>query len=184
MKRTIITPADPGGAALAALKRWLGISTGGEDAALLQLLGAAIDLCEAHTGLVPLAVTAEETHAAHGGWTCLAARPVHGIVGVDALAGDGTRQPLAPTAYELELEADGTGRFRIRTPAAGRRIVMRFVAGLAPEWDALPDALAQGIVRLAAQQYHARDAAAAGTDRSPPASVAALWQPWRRLRVA
>ena len=181
MMRTIITPADLGGSALAALKEWLAISTAQEDAALLRLLHAAIDICGAYTDTLPLSVTAEETHVARRDWQSLAARPVHGIIGVDALMPDGTRAPLSAETYDLELEADGRGCFRILRPLETPRVVLRFVAGLAADWDALPDALRHGVIRLAAQQFRERDADAPTT---PSAAIAALWRPWRRLRVA
>jgi len=43
----------------------------------------------------------------------------------------------------------------------------------------LPEPLRQGIVRLAAHLYTVRGEAEA----PPPACVAALWRPWRRLRL-
>lgn len=52
----------------------------------------------------------------------------------------------------------------------------------ASEWADLPEAVRHGIVRLAAHQFRQRD-----DDRGaglPPAAVAALWRPFRRLRVA
>jgi uncharacterized phiE125 gp8 family phage protein len=61
------------------------------------------------------------------------------------------------------------------------RVAVRFTAGLAESWDTLPDAIQQGVVRWAAHQHRTRDSdkAMAG----PPASVAALWRPWRRMRL-
>lgn len=178
---TIITPADLGGAALRALKEWLAISTANDDAALIRLLHAAVEICGAYTDTIPLAVTAEETHGARRDWRCLAARPVHGIIGVDALGTDGTRVPLPADAYDLELEGDGRGCFRVLRQLEANRIVLRYIAGLAPDWEGLPDALRHGIIRLAAQHFRERDAAAPLT---PPTAVAALWRPWRRVRVA
>ena len=59
---------------------------------------------------------------------------------------------------------------------------MTYTAGLAADWDQLPEGLHHGIMRLAAHQYRERDGTAAGP--VPPASVAAFWRPWRRLRLA
>jgi len=60
-------------------------------------------------------------------------------------------------------------------------VAVRFTAGMAESWDMLPDAIQQGLVRWAAYQHRARDGdkGIAG----PPASVAALWRPWRRMRI-
>ena len=49
---------------------------------------------------------------------------------------------------------------------------------VAPGWDALPEALRQGIFRLAAHQHRERENS--GAAPQPPAAVAALWQPWRQ----
>ena len=48
------------------------------------------------------------------------------------------------------------------------------------DWAGLPSALAEGIVRFAAWQYRERDG---GVDRPPPAAIAALWRPYRTLRL-
>ena len=55
-------------------------------------------------------------------------------------------------------------------------------AGLAADWAGLPDGLRHGVIRLAAHHYRERDAASAAA--SPPAAVAALWRPWRAMRLA
>lgn len=47
------------------------------------------------------------------------------------------------------------------------------------DWSALPEALRHGVIRLAAHLYRDGDGAAA----APPAAVAALWRPWRRMRL-
>jgi uncharacterized phiE125 gp8 family phage protein len=52
---------------------------------------------------------------------------------------------------------------------------------MAPDWTGLPEALRQGVVRLAAHFYTHRTAA---EDEGPPAAVTALWRPWRRMRLS
>ena len=180
MPRVIIMPADVAGAPLAELKDWLAITGAAEDALLTALLRAALDMCEAFTGTVPLEVVGEETIAAPGGWQRLSTRPIQAIVGVDAITSDRARIPLDPAAYALDLEADGGALVRIVQPGGAGRVAVRFSAGLAADWPALPPGLRHGIVRLAAHHYRERDSGAA----APPAAVAALWRPWRRLRVA
>ena len=51
---------------------------------------------------------------------------------------------------------------------------------LPPDWGDVPPALNEGILRCAAHLYRARE-----TDdgSAPPAAVAALWRPWRMLRL-
>lgn len=180
MRRTILTPPDLSGA-LDDLKRWLAISSGAEDAALAALLGAAVEACEAFTGTLPLVAECEEIHPAHRAWQVLATRPVLAIAGVEGIPAEGARFALAGDGYEVDLEADGSGRVRVLRQGAAGRIAVRFEAGLAPDWSALPESLRHGIVRLAAELHRARDGDAGD---APPAAVAALWRPWRRMRLA
>ncbi len=181
MKRTTIAPPDPGEAPLRALKQWLAISTGQDDAALIALIHTALEICEAFTGALPLAATCEELLGPARDWQWLATRPVQAILGVEAVAADGSRTVLPPESYALEMDADGTGRVRLRDAIPANRVAVRFIAGMAADWAGLPEALRHGIIRFAAQQFQSRDS---GSDRVPPASVTALWRPWRRLRVA
>jgi uncharacterized phiE125 gp8 family phage protein len=177
MRRTIITPAVLPAAALAELKQWLGITVAADDAPLGRLLAAALEACEGFTGRMPLAQTCEEALVAQGGWQVLATRPVTAVLAVKRI--DGTALPAE--AYALELEADGSARVRLFGPEPDRATV-RFTAGAAATWEALPEGLRHGIVRLAAHQHRGRDGA--GVAPLPPASVVALWLPWRRVRLA
>ena len=177
MRRVILTPAAVPPAALAELKQWLGITVAADDAPLAGLLTAALDMCESFTGRMPLAQTCEEALLAQGGWQMLATRPVTAVLEVKRI--DGT--PLPPEGYAIELEADGSARVRLFGPEAGRATV-RFTAGLAPAWEALPEGLRHGIVRLAAHQHREREGS--GAAPLPPAAVVALWRPWRRMRLA
>lgn len=181
MNRVILTPAALPPSALAELKQWLGITTDRDDSLLAGLLAAALDTCEAFTGQMPLEATCEEILPATAGWHALTTRPVQSITALDGLTVDGTRFILAAGTYEIELDADGTGRLRLPMPGAETRIAVRFTAGIAPDWDSLPDGLRHGLVRLAAHQHRERETS--GAAPLPPASVAALWRPWRRLRL-
>ena len=182
MQRTIVTPAALAPAALAELKQWLGVTTTADDAPLGALLAAALETCEAFTGAMPIEVVCEEVLPLPSGWQCLATRPVQAITGVEGIPSSGERFALAADAYAVELDADGGGRVRVIAPGDATRIAVRFTAGLAPQWSALPDGLRHGVMRLAAHQHRARDGADAAP--LPPAAVAALWRPWRRLRLA
>lgn len=182
MKRRLVIPSALPPAALAELKDWLGITTAQDDAPLGQLLRTAIELCEDFTGRMPLTATCEETLCVGGGWQRLSVRPVQAIVLVEGIPSDGPRFTLGSTAYELDLDADGGGAIRVLAPGAAGRIAVRFIAGIAPDWAALPDTLRHGVIRLAAHQHRARESDAAAP--LPPAAVAALWRPWRRVRLA
>lgn len=107
--------------------------------------------------------------------------PVLAIGGVWGVATDGARLALGTDAYALDFRADGTGCVRILNPGTASRIAVRFTAGLAPDWASLPDGLRHGVIRLAAYQYRQRDGGEKAA--TPPAAVAALWRPWRRMRL-
>lgn len=176
MRRTIITPAVLPSAALAELKQWLGITVAADDVSLGNLLATALDTCESFTGRMPLVQTCREALVAQGGWQMLATRPVVSVLAVERADG----VALDADAYALELETDGSARVRLFA-SAPERVLVRFTAGLAPSWDDLPEALRHGVVRLAAHQHRERDGP--GAAPLPPASVVALWRPWRRVRL-
>lgn len=182
MKRTLVTPPALSGAALTELKQWLGISTAQDDAVLTALLRAGLDMCEAFTGSMPTEALCEEVLPASGDWQRLATRPVQAITLVQAIPASGPRVDLATSAYAIDLDADGGGSVQVTQPGNADRVAVRFTAGLAPSWEALPEALRQGILRLAAHQHRERETS--GAAPLPPAAVAALWRPWRRMRLA
>ena len=186
MKRAIIAPVPLPASALAELKQWLGINTTREDALLTALLHAALDICESYTGLRPIEAYCEEiwptrTETAPGQWQKLSTRPVQRIASIETVSPDGVRALLPSDSCAMELDADGTGRFRIMDAHGARRVAVHFTAGMAPGWNALPDALRQGVLRLAAHHHRARDTGD-GTP-APPMAVTALWHPWRRMRL-
>lgn len=182
MKRAIVTPPILAADALDELKAWLAITTTGDDGPLAALLRSALDMFEAFTGQMPLECTCKEMLAATGDWQRIATRPVQAMVNVEAYDGAGQATAIPATGYDLELDPDGGGRVRISNPAAATRIAVTFIAGIADQWSLLPEAVRHGILRLAAHNYRQRDADAGGP--IPPASIAALWRPWRRMRLA
>lgn len=180
MQRTIVAPAELPAAALDELKQWLSVRSSTDDAALTGLLRTALEICEAFTGSVPIACTCEQVLPASGEWQALASRPVQVISGIEAIPAEGPRYALAPDAYEIDLTADGAGLVRIARQGNAGRVAVRFVAGIAPAWEMLPEGLRHGVIRLAAHHWRMRDS---GADTAPPAAVAALWRPWRRVRL-
>ena len=182
MKRAIVTPPALSPAALADLKQWLGITTAQDDAPLTALLRAGLDTCEAFTGTMPIEAACEEVLPLSGAWQSLVTRPVQAITAVQGIAATGLRSTLAASAYAIDLDADGGGRVMVMQPGDAARLAVRFTAGLAPDWLSLAEALRHGVLRLAAHQHRERETS--GAAAIPPASVAALWRPWRRMRLA
>lgn len=181
MKRAIITPAELAPAALDELKDWLAITTPRDNASLTTLLRAALEMCEAFTGQMPLAALCEEVLPVDGCWQALTTRPVQAIDGIEGIPAEGERVTLAPADYAFELEADGSALVRVLQPGTATRVAVRFTAGMAAEWAELPEGVRHGIVRLAAHHYRQRDLDAVAA--VPPAAVAALWRPWRRMHL-
>ena len=205
MMRVIVTPAVLPPSALAELKQWLGISTALDDAELSALLATATDVCADFIGALPLACGCEETIGLRamthptdwqvrrytqgwlsaetlGGWHRLSSTPVRQVTGVALLLPDGARVAVAPGGFEVRIDAEGGCAVRVHDIADQTRAVVSFTAGLAPDWDHLPQPLHHGIMRLAAHQHRQRETA--GGDALPPASVSALWRPFRRMRLA
>ena len=181
MTRAIVVPPAVPPAALAELKAWLGITTARDDAELLALIRTSLDLCEAFTGIVPLLCECEDRFVPAAAWRVLPARPVQSIIAVEAVGAGGLRVALPVVDYAIDLDADGGGRVRLLQTVSDRPpVVVRFTAGMVAAWGDLPAALRQGVTRLAAHQHRQRDGAEAG---ALPAAVAALWRPYRRVRI-
>lgn len=160
---------------LAELKAWLRIGPDDEDGLLERLLGSATGLCEQFIGQWLIVREASETVVADGTWQRLAGRPVMAILGVEV---EGAA--LAASACAIDIDASGDGWVRARLVDGPGKVTVRYRAGMAGDADGLPDAIRQGIVRLAAEHFAARD----GEVATPPAVVSALWRPWRRMRLA
>jgi len=168
-------------AAVEQAKAYLRIADPGEDVVIAGLIASALGLCEAFLGQVPIARSVIETLPARRGWWPLTALPVRAITLVEAVAADGTATALPVGAYAIDLDERGRGWVRADGIEAGARLRVTAEVGLAADWAALPDAIRQGVVRLAAHLFTHRDAA---DDAHPPAVVAALWRPWRRMRLS
>ena len=157
------------------VKAYLRIDGDGEDAALETMIAAARGTCEAFLGgpLVRREVTA--TVAASGCWQRLDQAPVHAITRVEGIDETGSGIELAADRYAIDIDAGGEGWVR-GTGAA--RIRVTYEAGISADTDGVPSPVAMGVTRLAAHLHGARESGAA-----PPASITALWRPWRRLRI-
>lgn len=179
MRRILTQPFDLSGTPLAELKQWLGITREDEDALLLTLLQASVDLCEGFTGLLPLEVEVEERLANGAGEHALTSRPVRTLLAAEWLDESGASNALNADDYTFTITTDGSAALTLTEDSEAEAVMVRVSAGLAEDWTSLPAPLRQGIIRLAAFHYRDRD-----QSQPPPPSVTALWQPWRQMRLA
>jgi uncharacterized phiE125 gp8 family phage protein len=176
----VAAPASALPVGLAELKADARIATSDEDALLAGFARAATDLCEQFTGLLLVSRQVSEVVAASVAWVRLGAAPVQSIETVSALQPDGSAMLLTTDAYAIDIDAGGEGWVRLTAGRQEPRLKVTYFAGLASEANGVPEALRQGIARLAVHNYARRDTAEPG---APPAAVTALWRPWRRLRL-
>jgi len=163
------------------VKAYLRIAGSDEDALLAGLVRTASELCEGFTRMALIEREVEETVAARPAWTRLEIAPVRAILAVASAAADGPAIPLAADAFAIDIDSAGDGWVRLLRTAGAARVAVRYRAGRAADWNGVPEPLRQGVVRMAAHLYTHRDRE---DGRGPPAAVAALWLPYRRLRLS
>jgi uncharacterized phiE125 gp8 family phage protein len=165
---------------MAEAQAYARVQTGEEEALLAGLVRSATELCEAFIGQALVERDFTEVLAASGDWRKLALTPVRSIALVEAVGDDGQAAPLPPTAYAIDIDAQGDGWVRLIDPGSARRVRVTARAGMGREGNAIPEPLRQGILRLVAHLFATRD----GGGGEPPAAVTALWRPYRRMRLA
>jgi uncharacterized phiE125 gp8 family phage protein len=165
---------------VAQAKDYLRIAGSEEDALLAGFVRTASELCEAFTRLLLIERDIVETVPARPAWTRLSLAPVRAIESVAALAPAGPAAPLGAADYAIDIDATGEGWVRVLRGGGQKRVEVRYRAGLASDWNGVPEALRQGVLRMAAHLYARREAVDGGP---PPAAVTALWLPYRRLRL-
>lgn len=172
----IIVPAS----AVDEAKAYVRIETTDEDALIARLVAVAIAHGEGFTATQFVERGVTERVPASAAWQRLGIAPVVSITSVAAIGDDGTATLIDPAAYALDIDRNGEGWVRVTLPLSARRIAVTYRAGIAPDWAALPEALRHGALRLAAHLHAVRDTP---DDAGPPAAVAALWRPWRRMKL-
>lgn len=170
-----IVPPEAAPVALAELRAFLRIEGVDGDAELAAQLRVATEACERFIGAPLLERTLRETLAAGSGWQALSVGSVRAVTGVAALLSDGNEAALLPETYGIDIDAAGRGWVRCVSPV-GQRIAVTYAAGSASDWNAVPEPVRHGILRLAA---HLR----MDGDGVPPTAVTALWRPWRMMRL-
>jgi uncharacterized phiE125 gp8 family phage protein len=167
--------------ALVPTKAYLRIETDEEDAVLASLIATATRLCEQFCGQAMIVRAMTETLGVSRDWRRLSQTPVVAITQVEGLPADGAPFVLAVDAYAIDIDHNGDGWVRVTQPGAAGRVRVTYDAGIAADWAGLDDPIRQGIIRLVAHLHANRDAVDGG---QPPAAVAALWRPSRRMRLA
>ena len=173
-----LTPGDAP-VSLNEARGWLRLGATIDDAVVAGLVRAATNICEAFIGQWLVIRAAEEVLPLKNGVIHPGARPVVGIDGVTLLLPGGGEAALGDGDYLVSIGRDGTARVTLEDPRGAARVRVAFRAGIAEEANGIPEAIRQGIVRMTQHLHEARDGAGA----APPAAIAALWQPWRRLTL-
>jgi hypothetical protein len=144
-------------AAAGVVRALLRLEEGNEAALVERVAGVALALAESFCGQMLVERVVEERLTGRAAWQPLWGLPVRAIL----------------TGGEGAIDRDGRGWFR-----TAEEVTVRYRAGLAQDWATLPPEIAHGVAIMGAHLFDNRDAAAV-----PPAAVAALWQPWRRMRL-
>jgi uncharacterized phiE125 gp8 family phage protein len=166
--------------AVDAAKTYLRIENDEEDASIAALMAASVRLGEGFLNQILLRRTGVDRMSASTAWQRLGVTPVQAITGVVGIPADGATFALASDAYALDIDGAGDGWVRIITPGAAGRVDVTVEAGMASDWDSLPEPIRLGVLRLMGHLHAHRDAP---DDLGPPAAVAALLRPWRRMRL-
>ena len=165
---------------LAEAQAYVRVETGEEEAVLAGLLRTASLMCEQFIGQSLVARGFDETMRATSQWQRLGLTPVRSIDGIALIAEDQSETPLVARDYAVDIDASGDGWVRLVRASDDGMVKVRAVAGMASDANGIPEPLRQGIIRLTAYLFNARD----GEGGEPPAAVTALWRPYRRMRLA
>jgi uncharacterized phiE125 gp8 family phage protein len=153
--------------------------SGGEEGEFLDACaGAALGICEAFTATAWIAREWQEMLPASDRWQRLAMAPVTAITLVEGVPAEGASFALPSENYAIDIDAAGVGWVRTIVPGAAGRVRVSYGAGAVTEWGDLPPPMMHGVALMAAHLFENRHAGDA-----PPAAVASLWRPYRRVRL-
>jgi uncharacterized phiE125 gp8 family phage protein len=175
-----LEPLVLGEDALSDLRAWLRVDTEEEDPLLLALIAAAVRHAEAFTGVTFIARAATVRLSASSDWKRLPLTPVRSITSVTGIPAEGASFVLPAGDYAVDIDSDGDGWVRVMNAGAAGRIDVACVAGQAESWETLPEPVRLATLRLTGHLHANRDG---DGDGGPPAAVAALLRPWRRMRL-
>ena len=155
------------------------IETGEEEAVLAGLIRTASALCESFLNQVVIARVFTQELRVGAAWQRLALSPVRTVDSVEILDDSGAAAALPSSAYAVDIDSCGDGWVRLNAGIAPGRMRVSGTAGLAVDMNDVPEPVRQGVLRLVAHLFAARD----GAGEAPPAAVTALWRPYRRMRL-
>ena len=165
---------------LSEAQAYVRIETGEEEAVLAGLVRTASAVCESFIDQVIIARDFAADVPASGAWTQVPVSPVRAISTVETVDAAGVASALPTSTYAVHIDAGGGGWVRLTSGVDASRIRVSGSAGVAGDQNAVPEPIRQGVLRLVAHLFAARD----GGDGAPPAAVTALWRPYRRMRLA
>lgn len=161
------------------MRTYLRIETDAEDAVLAGLVRAATSLVEAWTGRLLIERGATETFPEGLGELRLSAGPVIRVGEVAALSPDDEAVPLADDAWRLIRQRDSSATILLLRHVEGE-VRVSYRAGMAADWNGLPEAIRLAVLRAAGHLHANRDGAG---DAGLPGAVCQMLAPWRRLRL-
>ncbi len=161
------------------LRTYLRIETDAEDALLAGLIRAAASQVETWLGRLLLERTATERFADPGETLRLTAGPVAAVSAVTLTPPGGEPAPLAEADWRLVQRRDGAAEIQLLRGVEGE-VRVTYRAGMAADWNGLPEELRLAVMRAAGHLHAHRDAA---EDAGLPGAVRQLLAPWRRLRL-
>jgi len=147
-------------------------------ARVAALIRAAREACELYVGRALITRTVRFRQTLMAPHFYLRGGPVQSVMALSAFQA-AEETVLNPADYQL-YETAGRWHLDLSGIVIGRIIQADYVIGLGADWNAIPDAIRQGILRLIVHQYeHRSDPSVAAL----PHAVTALWQPYRALRI-
>lgn len=188
----MMTSLVPGEApvSLNEARGWLRLGATIDDAVIAALVRTAANICEAFVGQWLIVRDGEETLPVAAAEMRLTARPVLGVESVTLLSADGS-ESVAESGWRLRIAAGGAAWLSIDAAegaADGTALArIRYRAGMAVDANGVPEAIRHGILRMMQHLHAARDGDGSDGGKNgggaPPAMIAALWQPWRRMSL-
>ena len=171
--------AGPLPVSIAELKAYLRLETDIEDGVLATLLRAAVGQVEAWLGVALVRREFRQLGVAVDGRLSLLQEPLEVVLAVAAVGADGTETTIAAADWSVERPVAGPPILCL-ADGATRPVCVRYIAGLGGDWNGVPEAVRQAVMRAAAHGFANRDG---GEDTGLPASVRQMLAPFRRTRL-